>query len=146
MQSTQQVPGAQSDAPVHSFFKSAGRDVFAVCRDVGPLAAIEQASSILSVVLDLAYGAESSVSTEMSAIIYLAEVAKGLVDHAVAVAPADEEDDDAAAGRELVTFLLGALDVARLSAEQARTQKMRSFQLGKAEGLAFAIEAAGGKR
>lgn len=138
--------GTSADAPVHSFFKSAGRDVFAVCRDVGPLAAIEEASNILSVVLDLAYGAASPASTELSAIIYLAEAAKGLVDHAVAVAPADEEGDDAAAGRELVTFLRGALDVARLSAEQARTQKMRSFQLGKAEGLLFAIEAAGGKR
>lgn len=143
MQSTQQVPGAQSDAPITSFFRSGDCDMFAVSRSLDPLNGVEEASSILSTALDLTRNSEAQPHVALDAIGCLLEMALGLVNHAVATVVTVDEAESA---RELMEFLSGALDAAKLAAEQAGTQRLQAFHQGKIEGLTFAIEAVRGQR
>lgn len=143
MQATQQVPGAKSDAPITSFFWSGDRHMFVVNRDLDPLNGVEEASSILATALDLTRNSEAQPHVALHAIGCMVEMALGLVNHAVeTVVPVDESE----ASRELMEFLNGALDAAKLVAEQVSTKQMQAFHQGKAEGLRFAIEAIRGQR
>ena len=143
MQSTQQVPGAQSDAPITSFFWSGDRDMFVVNRNLDPLRGVEEASSLLATALDLTRNSEVQPHTALHAVGCMIEMGLGLINHAVAVVvPVDEAE----ASRELMEFLCGALDAAKLAAEQAGTQRLQAFHQGKIEGLTFAIEAVRGQR